>query len=250
MATYNGILSKAPAREALIDLQFAPAVPNDAVRNFAEEAKARYERSNPIWQAVFGFSVNPDGSAQTPDPEKTAIGYRLEADSPSRVLQCRLNGFTFSRLFPYGNWEELRDATKTEWDRFISFAPNLSIHRIAVRYINELKIPLPIRDFGEFLTSPPDIPPSLPQAVSAFLQRVVIPDSEKKCTSIVTQVLEEPNQQEMNHVTVILDIDVFRTVQIQANDSEQIWKALDELRIQKNRMFFGHITDKMVELIK
>ena len=77
MATYNGPLTKAPAREALIDIQFAPAITEEAVKNFNELAQGRFERSLPIWETIFGFTVNPDGKAQQPPPETKTGGIRL-----------------------------------------------------------------------------------------------------------------------------------------------------------------------------
>lgn len=249
MAKYSGQLSKAPVREALIDIQFAPAIGGEAIKAFEELARVRFEKSSPIWQTLFGFSLTPDGPAQNP-PSRTALGVRLESSEPPHVLQCRTNGFTFSRLSPYGCWGDLRSAAKNEWDQFLREAQRFVVNRIAVRYINELKIPTPFQDFNEYLTCPPDVPVELPQAVSAFLQRVVIPDSENNCVSIITQALEEPGQMADNQVTILLDVDVFRMVQIESADSERIWHELDQLRDQKNRMFFAHITDKMLDRFK
>lgn len=249
MATYNGPLTKAPAREALIDIQFAPALPEAAIEKYAEHARPRFERVTPMWQTVFGFSIGPDGPAQNPVPAKTAIGSRLESTQQPHVLQCRTNGFTFSRLSPYGSWDDLRAVSKTEWDHFLQFAPELVVNRIAVRYINELKLPLPFSDFSEYLSSPPDVPEKLPQALSAFLQRVVVPDNDNNCTAIVTQSLDALVPL-TSHVPVLLDVDVSRMTEFTQADSELIWQGLDELRIQKNRIFFEYITDKMVELLK
>jgi len=249
MATYNGSLSKAPVREALIDIQFEQQVSNDVINTFNELASTRFEKSMPLWQTFFGISFTQDGPDHNP-LSKTAIGVRLETKEPPHVLQCRTNGFTFSRLSPYKSWDDLRLAAKSEWDRFIDIAPNITINRIAVRYINELKIPLPFKDFAEYLSCPPEVPEGLPQSVSSFLQRVVIPDPDNNCTSIITQSLNDAGVMPVESITVLLDIDVFRAVSIDLSDSELIWSELGELRNIKNRMFFGHITDEMVERIK
>lgn len=250
MATYIGPLTKAPAREALIDIQFAPPVPTEAIKSFTQLAESRFDRSLPIWTATFGFAFTPEGTAEQHPSSRAAVGFRLESAEPPHVLQCRTTGFTFSRLSPYGCWEDLRSAAKAEWDQFIAFAPEFSVNRIAVRYINELKIPLPLGDFAEYLASPPDVPKDLSQAVSSFLQRVVIPDAENRWVSIVTQALEPAGQPAADHISVLLDVDVFRMVEIKSSNSDRIWLELDQLRVQKNRMFFGHITDKMVDLLR
>lgn len=247
MATYNGPLTRPPAREALIDIQFAPDVPREVVESFAQATAPRFERMSPMFQAAFGFMLGPSAQAQQPPPPLVTSGYRLESSNPPHVVNCRTGGYTFSRLAPYSSWDELRGAAKREWDEFSERLGDAIVRRIAVRYINELKLPMPLRDFSEYLTCPPDIPDVLPQAVTSFLQRVVIPDVESDCVSIVNQVLEGPPPAPGAPLPVILDIDVFRVVEIPVRESERIWNGLDQLRVQKNKMFFAHITDRLVE---
>lgn len=249
MSSYNGPLSTPPAREALIDIQFEPPVQIDSIREFEAKVRFRYEKSAPIWQAMFGFSLAPEAAAQTQLPP-TAIGIRLDSQEPPHVLQCRIAGFTFSRLSPYGCWQNLRDAAKIEWDTFLKFIPSITVNRIAVRYINDLKLPVPLHDFADFLSCPPEVPAGLPQGVSSFLHRVVVPDVEHNCVSIVTQSLDEGPHQQSDEINVLLDIDVFRKTTIEPPEFDKIWAGLDELREQKNRMFFGHVTDRLVERFK
>lgn len=249
MSNYNGPLSNPPAREALVDIQFEPPAPIDSIREFEAKARDRYKKSAPIWQAVFGLSLAPEGAAPA-QPQPTAIGFRLDSQEPPHVLQCRTTGFTFSRLSPYGCWQDLRDAAQSEWDALLKFMPPFTVKRIAVRYINDLKLPAPLQDFADFLSCPPEVPVGLPQGVSSFLQRVVVPDVEHNCVSIITQSLDEGPHQPNDEINVLLDIDVFRMTNIEAADFDKIWSGLDELREQKNRMFFGHITDRLVERFK
>lgn len=250
MTTYSGTLTNPPVREALIDIQFAPGLDQSAIKQFAELRRSSFEKLSPIWQTMFGFSIVPDGVTQEPSAQ-TAVGFRMENSDPAYVLQTRTQGFTFSRLPPYASWSELRSDAKEEWDVFVETAPKFTIQRIAVRYINELKIPLTLKDFSEYLTCPPEVPKGLPQGLGSFLQRVVIPDGNSRSVSIVTQALEDGVQPlDDNTIKVLLDIDVFRMVQIESTNSEMIWTELDELRAQKNKMFFGHITDKMADILK
>jgi uncharacterized protein (TIGR04255 family) len=240
-------LSRAPLREALIDLQFETRLSMQAIDRFVESIEGRYGKSLALWETVFG--VNNVG----PNPETTsshkAVGRRLEATNGPYVLQCREAGFTVSRLLPYGRWEELREEAKSLWSLLLGQVDAFTVSRIAVRYINEIKIPLPVLDFGDYLTCPPKVPDALPQAINGFLTRVVIPDEAANGVAIVTQALEGPptGGVEGLSVTVILDIDVFRLNQIDAR-AEAIWASLDALRDLKNRMFFEHVTEKTVEL--
>ena len=56
---------------------------------------------------------------------------------------------------------------------------------------------------------------------------------------------ETPNG---SSVTLLLDIDVFREILPPIVDDDRLWDGIDELRLQKNRMFFAHLTDKALEL--
>jgi uncharacterized protein (TIGR04255 family) len=77
-----------------------------------------------------------------------------------------------------------------------------------------------------------------------------VPDDASNCTSIVTQALEDQPAigNDGASITVLLDIDVFRMTRIENADEAQVWGGLDELRLQKNRMFFEHLTEKTVEM--
>jgi uncharacterized protein (TIGR04255 family) len=239
-------LSRAPAREALIDIQFEPRVPLEVIERFVAVAEPKFTRKFDLWEAFFG--LNADGGPPKTNASRSAIGKRLDLDNPPHVLQCRVDGFTFSRLSPYGEWMDLRDEARRWWLEFQSIVQPRTVTRIAVRYINEIKLPLPINDFADFLTCPPKVPEALPQGISSFLHRVIIPDEPNNCVSIVTQALEGQSLvgAEAATATILLDVDVFRTVRLEGDQIDDIWIGLDVLRNQKNRMFFEHITEKTV----
>ena len=178
------------------------------------------------------------------------IGRRLDLKKGPFILQCRGNGFTLSRLAPYKDWNDLRTEANLLWRQFRQRFASVPVSRIAVRYINEIKLPLPIVDFDEYLTAAPKSPTGVPQAFSQFLTRVMIPDEEKKCVSVISHVMEAPPEETPNgsSVTLLLDIDVFREILPPIVDDDRLWDGIDELRLQKNRMFFAHLTDKALEL--
>lgn len=243
-------LSNAPVREALIDFRFEPAVTLDLIDQFVEQIGAGYGQKSDLWEAVFGLSNNEGGmSALNTGP--TAIGRRLTSvGERTFVVQPRIAGFTLSRLFPYGKWQELKEEAHRLWEQFSRICGPITVTRIAVRYINEIVLPLPFDDFAEFLTCPPQVPPALPQSISGFLSRVTIPDVNAGCVSVVTQMLEgvpSPGSTGAS-VTVILDVDVSRECKIAPERSHQIWECLDVLRDEKNSMFFEHITEKTAEM--
>jgi len=50
-------------------------------------------------------------------------------------------------------------------------------------------------------------------------------------------------------VTILLDIDVFRTAELPVDD-EEIWKVMEQLREEKNQVFEASITPRARELFK
>lgn len=243
MAESRPHLAKAPAREALIDLRFERKISIAEVDRFVEAARSSFETCVDLVEAVVG--IGPDGAPSK--PHHSIVGRRLDSQKSHYVLQCRLDGFTLSRLSPYGEWNQLRSEAQRWWGLLSEVVGQQEVSRIAVRYVNAIAIPLPVLDFGDYLTCAPRVPQELAQGISGFLYRVIVPDEEKDCVSIITQALEGPSTPDGRGgaVTVLLDIDVFRTCH---DDGHGVWAGLDELREQKNRVFFAHLTEKAMEM--
>lgn len=241
-------LKNAPVKEALIDIQFESSIELTHIDAIADRVVEKYSKKSDIWQTVFGIGQS-EGEQNAAD--NTLLGRRLESEDGRFVLLLRRNGLAVSRLAPYVDWDELRNEARTCWHALLTVSGLPSVSRVAVRYINEIKIPLPIGDFDEFLTCPPTVPAALPQAISEFVTRVVIPNPDNQTVSIVTQALQAaPSFVEGTPVApVILDIDVFRVGVLPAAGGE-IWGVLDILREQKNKMFFEHLTEKAVEMFQ
>jgi uncharacterized protein (TIGR04255 family) len=243
-------LARAPLREALIDIQFEPRGSLQAIDEYLRGLGPAYGEPIDLWEAVVGLQAEANGQPRA-TAAQAVVGRRVERkNEPGYVLQCRLGGFTLSRLSPYGEWADLKGEASKLWAAFIPFVGTATVNRIAVRYINELKLPLPIRDFADFMVCPPMVPAGLPQGLSGFLTRVIIPDEAHFCTAVVTQALEPARagggaQQE---ITVVLDIDVFRLGRIQFDEADNLWAALDVLRERKNAVFFEFLTERAVEM--
>ncbi|WP_061174189.1 TIGR04255 family protein [Caballeronia pedi] len=249
MARYRQ-LARAPVREALIDFRFEPAVSLDVIDRFVEKIRDAYGEKLDLWEAVFGLDSD-EGRMSTHQTGPRAVGRRLtSAGERTFVVQARIAGFTLSRLYPYGRWEDLKGEAQRLWGLFVKETGAVTVSRIAVRYINEIVLPLPFDDFAEFLTCPPQVPPALPQSITGFLSRVTIPEAEYDCTSVVTQLLEGAPNFGPNgaSVTVVLDIDVWRECRVAPEQSQHLWDCLDVLRDRKNSMFFEHITEKTAEI--
>jgi uncharacterized protein (TIGR04255 family) len=80
------------------------------------------------------------------------------------------------------------------------------------------------------------------------MQQLVILHPELDARTNLTQLLQE-GVAPADHVPVILDIDVYKTV-ILPPETEDAWNLLKELRVIKNEVFFASLTEKAVELFQ
>ena len=164
------------------------------------------------------------------------------------MVQYRVNGFTFSRLHPYESWKNLTDSALPLWADYAALGIS-KVTRIALRYINELKLPQGA-ELSHYLASAPHIPQGLPQDLAGFLQRFVIINQAAACTAIVAQALEEtPAGSAPSDATIVLDIDAFWEGSIGPRDGQLI-ATLETLHIFKNELFFKLVTDRTLELFK
>lgn len=240
MADIREHLSKAPLNEALIDLRASLSEDFDGERFMElkgalapDYPKVQVQR---MMSAQFQFSEGRPVSTT----EHRVRGVRFASEDDKRIAQFRIDGFTFNRIRPYTSWKELFPEALRLWNRYVDFTGVDHVPRVAIRYINRINLPLPVNDFRDHFTVPPDIPDGLPQTLSSFLTRVVIEDNETQASVIVTQALEKGLDDQS--VSVILDIDAYREGDFNS-DAAVLTPILEELHTLKNRIFFGFITE-------
>jgi len=172
-------------------------------------------------------------------------GYFLRPEDEKKVVQFRIDGFTYSQLKPYSYWKEFVSEAKELWKLYVDKTQPESVTRIAVRYINHMDLPLPITDFSKFLKAPPNVRKELPGRISSFLSKVVLHNSEIAISANITQALEKSARP--NYVTIILDIDAYKQGEFDSNNGD-IWPIFEELHDIKNQIFFNSITEETARL--
>ena len=214
-------------------------------KKFAEENQSVFKSVKLIRE--YNAAITTGEEVSTLSQKEEVVGYRLISNDEKKILDLQKKNFTFSILKPYTDWENLVNQTKTYWTQINKIIEVEHVHRVAVRYVNNLDIKSPIVDFSDHLTSPPIIHPDLPQAASSFLSRIVLPNPEKDITAIITQSLNSGDHSKS--VPVILGIDVFQINDTGYNESD-IWETPAILREYKNDIFFNSITEKQLEVYK
>lgn len=239
-------LANAPITEALIDIRVKLAADFEAqtIDAIHETIKSDYPEKQE--QKISELKLEPK-TDEVVKPIKAKInGYRYISSDKKQIVQARLDGFTFSRLHPYFKWEKIRDEAFRLWELYKAITKPELITRIAVRYINNLNIPMPIKDFGDYLTAPPTVPDSLPQGVGSFLTRVIIHEPSMGANAIITQALEQIATEK---APIILDIDVFKR-EPKGIEEKEAWETFEKFRHFKNKIFFNSITNSLKEIYK
>jgi uncharacterized protein (TIGR04255 family) len=241
-------LNKAPIVEAIIDFRVKLASDFDVTKlaSLKEPLLVDY----PIVQERRAFEAGVEVAGkqvQQMFEDKGLLGYLFRSGDERNVAQFGRDGFTFSHLKRYPEWETVLAEAKRLWELYSAKASPELITRLAVRYINQLPLPLSINDFGEYLTAPPRVPETLPQEVSHFMTRVVVRDAATDIRANIIQALQRGAKPDC--VTVVLDIDVYKQ-QENGFEEPQIWSTFAQLRDLKNRIFFDSISEKTARLFE
>lgn len=243
------IYRKAPITEALIDIraELAEETTLEKLASFHELVKDRFPQKEERILITSSFKVSL-GNPLISDTSGSKIdGYRFRSPETNKIVQVRLDGFTFNKLKPYESWDVFSAEAKELWNMYSGLAQPIKVTRLALRYINRIEIPLPIKDFREYILNAPDISPNLPQSLNHFFMRVVIPYHEVEATAVITVTMDE--QVNPQQVPIIFDIDVFKGRSYKSDDAD-IWQDLEKLRNLKNEIFFDSLTDIAKEMFK
>jgi len=243
-------LKNAPITEAIIDFRaklsskFKPEAFLELKETVGDRFPVTQERKLFTGQLKF-----KKGEPQPPFAEYQGIhGYFFRSENNIKVAQFRIDGFTFSRLKPYTNWEEMFGEARELWKMYREIAQPESLTRIAVRYINHINIPLPIDDLSDYFTAPPKLPINVQGVLSGFLSKVVVYDPKTNVSTNIVQALEKSTKPD-KHITVVLDIDSFKTGDFKAKNGE-MWDVFEKLHNIKNNIFFSSITNKTDRLFE
>lgn len=230
----------APVTEALIDIRIQALAPHmiSAIETIHERIRDSYPEKVQRFKGEFTFTLGDESNAAA---RRTPEGFIFRSGDGKQVFQARLDGFALSRLRPYTNWDKLQEEAERLWVLYRGIVGALETIRVAVRYINQIDIPVAEIDYKDYFRTTPEISPLLPQGLSDFFMRLSIPQPQFGGTVILTQASTAPP--DTKTTSVILDIDVFSD-QVNFHDDREIWRVLETLRECKNQFFEGSLTEK------
>ncbi len=233
-------LKHAPITEALIDIRIKPI--EDAGEEVIQKLNDAEIDGYPEKQEMRIQGIGIEFPVIETKTQNTYNGHRFISPDNKEVFQARMNGFTFSRLEPYLDWENLISSAKKLWASYLELLGDVQIIRIAVRYINRIDVPEGT-SLDDYFVALPSIPEKLPDGLISFLSRAAVPFDEENATALITQSMSEVKK---DVATIIFDIDVFR-VGDYSNTSEDLWVDMEKLRHIKNLVFFESLTAKAID---
>lgn len=239
----------APITEALLDIRVK--LPQDLtienIESFYEKVKDEFpdKKERKHFQAKIDFSSDKPFSNEQISGK--IDGYLFKSSVEKKVVQSRMDGFTFNKLKPYNDWNSFSSEARKLWNIYYEMFNPLKITRIALRYINRIDIPLPFENFKEYILTIPEIACDLPQGLSNFFMQLNIPNIKINATAVINETMKEITKD--NKLPFIFDIDVFQ-INNYSNNDEKIWEEFEKLRNFKNEIFFNSLTKKAKELFK
>jgi len=236
---------KAPITEGVIHLRVAGTATVDEQQTIVRRLTRNYPHSKPLKE--FNLKIDTTGGEVSVDQRPQ--GFRLNTHDQADIVLVFPDGIAIARLAPYQGWERLKERAQTAYEEWRRSTMHRAVTRIGIRYLNRIDIPLnglSMVDLANYLTFRPQIPGISDGPMAGYMVQATLPtDTPSWSTSISSTIVTPPPL--LNHVSLMLDIDVFRTDQIPGNQAD-LWRMIDDARPIKNRVFERCITDESRKL--
>ncbi len=228
-------LKNAPIKEAIVDIQVE--LPSDALKGL-EKLKKSYSREYPVTKDLLGLEVRIKSTAETrgSSHEMNRMGIRFETGNNDRVVLARLDRMVFSRVNKYYDWDDLIENAKKAWGKYRRAMKPVRIKRLAVRYINQVQLEWPIEDI---VKAQPSIPTGVDYKMNGFTSQTLLTDNG---VSILVTLAKKDRSE-----PVLIDIDVFKDVDLLPKQFISVWKQISKFREIKNNVFFNYSTQKLIK---
>jgi uncharacterized protein (TIGR04255 family) len=238
------LYKNAPIKEAVFDLRLRFSNKPDLAlfEKMYFIIKKDYEKKEDINSQTFLFDL----TSQNPliNSKIGSVGLKLTSADGSRVLQIKDDGFTFSKLAPYENWNSFKAEAERLLKIYSELCNPILVERAALRYINSIKIDNSF-PLSYYFNTFPSIEPSLKESMIQFFSRYLfVNKNDKSIIAVVNQVkgIEGVSDE------VIFDIDVFKDKIELEMFSDDFWKLFEKLREFRTEIFENSITEKSKNL--
>jgi len=175
-------------------------------------------------------------------------GVRFKSNDERHIVDFNRTGYSFSRLEPYINWEQLEGEALRHWPLFRSVGKPDSITRVGVRFINRIVLPVSDSNLANYVTGSPSPPNDLALSFQGFFHHDVLDVPGHPYGINMIRTIQPPTGNTFGP-NIILDIDVF-TIQNHIVDETTLSSTLREMKWLKNKAFFGSVKEAALELFQ
>ena len=239
-------LSKAPIVEAVIDIRVVPLVKWDET-GLQAELKQRlpdFPKVETLREAR--VQIVPPGQPGKPAFEDVGcVGLKLHSNDNLHIVQFNKGAFVFSRLKPYADWGKFSQEALRLWAIYCELLKPTEVRRIGLRFINRIAIKQTTIELSDYYKYPPESLKGLNWPLAGYLHHDVMQVPETVYSvNVIKTVQNIPGE-----IGLLLDIDVFMPSQFAYNEL-RIIECLEEMRWVKNKIFFGSLTEKLIQELK
>lgn len=232
--------ANAPIAEATIDFRVSLSddLELDALaRIYAPE----WGKPEPFY--ALSATVSPAGVVSNRGEQ---VGYTYDRDG-HHVIRAARDRFAYSRTEKYVDWDSFISDVEHCWHKYRNATRPRHVERLGARYVNVINIPRSPAagiEINDYLRTKLDVSSYLPQSITGYFTQVRIPISRFGVDATITTAL--PESDDPNHTSIVLDIDVTRSVDLAPEGegfSDTVRQELLNLREAKNYVFEACITD-------
>lgn len=232
------VYKNAPIREAIFDIKIEELDASyiDKIESLHDFVVEKYPIKEKRLSINGQIKVVGD-EVQTPF-NSSIDGFIFKSKDGKQMVQMRMDGFTFNLVDQYSDWNSFSMEALRLFDIYLNELKPKNITRIALRYINRIRIPQPFTRFQDYIVNMPPIPTCLPQAYSNFFMRIEVPCDQNGTLVILTETIEHSTEK---FLPFILDIDTVKVGNI-GKDKDVLEVEFEKLRKLKNTTFENCIT--------
>ena len=239
----------APIAEAVLDIrvdELEPAV-LARIRSYTDVEYPNQEEG-----VLSGIEIEHSPLGMSTRSSHKMDGYRFTSEDGKQIVQMRSDGFTFSRLAPYEDWQAFYSESRRLWQSYVQLTGKVHLRRGSLRYINLIDVPSGQVKIDDYLRTRPEISPDMPDVTSGYFMFLNVPLPDYGADSQIVQTVLA--REEGNEGSLVLDIEVFcplgRTEIMDPIEMEELDVTFSKLRKAKNLVFEASITDQSRRLFR
>ncbi len=235
-----------PIIEAVCEFRFQPGAAWE--KSFPDRIHEELHETFPIKRPITAFqsSLTIDSRGSQQHLQQTNTLQALREDETASVM-IDVDRIAVIHAKPYPAWEVFQPLIKQGLAAYRNVATPKGLHRVGLRYINQIEMPGEQVDLSEYLNFFPVLNWRLTTAYGPFAMMMQIPFDDDR--DILNLRLSSGAVNSPDAMAVILDFDYF-SGQSGAMNFEQVFDWLEEAHSRVESAFEGCIKDSLREIFE